>query len=53
MHRRGLLFMLASAAVGEVAVPTRRLAEAEEMEVTKTDEESGVCSLPISIKSSA
>jgi peptide-methionine (R)-S-oxide reductase len=39
MHRRGLLFMLASAAVGEVAVPTRRLAEAEEMDVTKKDEE--------------
>jgi peptide-methionine (R)-S-oxide reductase len=39
MHRRGLLLMLASAAVGGVAVPTRRLAEAEEIEVTKPDEE--------------
>jgi hypothetical protein len=39
MHRRGLLLMLASAAVGGVPVPTRRLAEAEEIEVTKPDEE--------------
>ena len=39
MHRRGLLFMLASAAVGGVAVPAWRLAKAEDIEVTKTDEE--------------
>ena len=39
MHRRGLLFMLASAAVGGVAVSTGRLAKAEDMVVTKTDEE--------------
>ena len=39
MHRRGLLFMLASAAVGGVAVSAGRLAKAEDMVVTKTDEE--------------
>ena len=39
MHRRDLLFMLASAAVGGVAVSAWLLAKAEEFEVTKTDEE--------------
>ena len=39
MRRRDFLSMLASAAVGGVVLPARRLAEAEEIEVTKTDEE--------------
>jgi hypothetical protein len=39
MRRRDLLLMLASAAVGEIVLPTWLLAEAEEIEVTKTDEE--------------
>ncbi len=39
MRRRDFLSMLASAAVGGVVPPARRLAEAEEIEVTKTDEE--------------
>jgi len=39
MLRRDLLVMLASAAVAEIVLPTWLLAEAEEIEVTKTDEE--------------
>jgi len=39
MRWRDFLFMLASAAVGGVVLPAWRLAEAEEIEVTKTDEE--------------
>ncbi len=39
MRRRDFLSMLASAAVGGVVPPARRLAVAEEIEVTKTDEE--------------
>ena len=39
MRRRDFLLMLASAAVGVVVRPAWRLAEAKEIEVTKTDEE--------------
>ena len=39
MLRRDLLVMLASAAVGGAVLPAWLLAEAEELEVTKTDEE--------------
>ena len=39
MHRRGLLLMLASAAAGGAVHPAWFLAKAEELEVTKIDEE--------------
>ena len=39
MLRRDLLVMLASAAIGGAVLPAWLLAEAEELEVTKTDEE--------------
>src|SRR6202047_2386547 len=39
MLRRGLLSMMALATVGGVVLPAWLLAEAEELEVTKTDEE--------------